>query len=85
MLQTELAAVPLEVLSQLPEWESLKKTIRPVRRKYLSSNSTSLAALKNFPERYERTLTGEKFLIFNSRPEDFSDDEDHDEDATVDA
>ena len=64
ILRTELAALPLEVL------------FRRVRRKNLPPNPTTMCDLKDVPKNYQRTLTGEKFLIFDSRPADGSEDED---------
>lgn len=80
VLRVELAGVSDGVLSQLPEREALKKQMRRERRKDLPPNPRSLSELGELPELYQKTLQGEKFLIFDSRvAEDEDDDEDDEE------
>lgn len=51
ILRTELPQVSSGVLSQLPERENLKKSIRNVRKKDMPSNPLSLAELRAIPDR----------------------------------
>ena len=55
----------LGVLCQLPSRENLSKSIRRDRRKNLPPNPNSLD-FDDLPQRYQRTLAEEKFLIFDS-------------------
>lgn len=66
MLRTELPKLPEGVISQSPERENLKKSMRRQRQRNLPPNPKSLAALQEIPERYRNTLTGETFLIYDS-------------------
>lgn len=81
ILRVELAGVSDGVLSQLPEREALKKQVRRERRKDLPPNPRSLSELQELPDLYQKTLQGEKFLIFDSR---VAEDEDEDEDVQRD-
>lgn len=54
------------VLSQLPERENLKSSMRRVRRRELPPNPKSLSDLEEIPERYTKTLGGESFLLYDS-------------------
>lgn len=78
ILRTELPSTSAGVLSQLPERENLKKAMRRQRRQNLPPNPKSLAELSDLPERFQKTLIGEKFLIYDSR-----DSEDDDNDSRV--
>ena len=72
MCISELAALPPEMLSQLLERKSLKKTIRRIGRKNLPPNLKSIDDLRDVPELNQHSLTGEKFLLFDSRPKDYT-------------
>ena len=80
ILRTDLAAVPPEVLSLLPERESLRKAMRRIRRKNLPPNPRTLLELRTLPDKYQRTLTEEKFLLMDSRPDSDSEHESDEED-----
>lgn len=82
ILRVELARLPSGVLSQMPERENIKKAMRRIRRKGLPPNPQSLSELKRLPERYTKTLIGEKFLIYDSRPETDSEDEEEDDEES---
>lgn len=70
ILRTELENVPSAVLSQLPERENLKKSIRGTRRKNLPDNPTSLLELGELPVDFKKTTTGDQFLIYDSKNDD---------------
>ena len=82
IMRTELAGVSDGVLSQLPEREALSKTMRRVRRRNLPPNPRTLDELRELPAAYQRTLQGERFLLFDSRADDGGEEDD---DETVDA
>ena len=54
------------VLSRLPSREGLKKQMRRKRRQNLPPNPTSLNDFNDLPEKYQRTLTDDRFLIHDS-------------------
>ena len=66
-MRAELASVSEGVLSQLPEREQLAKSMRRQRRANLPPNPKSLSDLASVPERFQQTLAGEKFLLFDTR------------------
>lgn len=66
ILREELAGVSSGVVSQMSERESLKKSLRNVRRKNLRPSPTSLEDLDALPEEYTKTATGDQFLIYDS-------------------
>lgn len=70
ILRNELPSVSTAVLSQMPEREALNKAMRRARRKNLPPNPRSLGEMGAVPERFQRTLLGERFLIYDSREED---------------
>lgn len=65
-----MVQVDPHVLSQLPERENLKKSMRRVRRRELPPNPTSLSDLNEIPERYTKTLAGESFLLYDSKSDE---------------
>lgn len=66
MLRNQLTGVHARVICQLPERENWKKAIRRVRRQHLPPNPTSLLELGELPEEFKNTLTGDRFLIYDS-------------------
>lgn len=66
MIRTELAGVSAGVLAHLPQTENLAKTIRRVKRSNLPPNPKSILDLTELPEEYQRTLSGDKFLLYDS-------------------
>lgn len=70
ILRTELAGRSEGVISRLPERENLRKAMRRARRRNLPPNPTTLQELGEIPERFENTVTGDRFLIYDSRNED---------------
>lgn len=66
ILRNELPNVPQAVLSQMASQPNLTKSMRRERRRDLPANPTSLEDLGEIPDRYKNSLTGEKFLIFDS-------------------
>lgn len=62
-----MAGASGRVLAQLPERENLKKSIRRERNKNAPSNPKSLADLDDLPETYQRTVTGDNFLLYDSK------------------
>lgn len=67
ILRHQLHNVPSGVLSQLPERENLKQSIRRIRKKNLPPNPRALSELGELPDLYKRTLTNENFLIYDSK------------------
>ncbi|KAL7288255.1 hypothetical protein TKK_0017595 [Trichogramma kaykai] len=65
LLRTKLSSVPEGVLSQLPLRENLKKIIRRTRRKDFPPNQKTLNEFDTLPDQYQKTLSDEKFLIFD--------------------
>ena len=54
------------VLAHLLEKENLKKAIKRYRCKNCPPNPTSLDDLGDIPDTSQKTITGDKFLIFDS-------------------
>ena len=69
ILRDEMQGLSQRVLARLPERENMKRAIRKARRRNLPPNPRTLAELQEVPERFQNTLTGEKFLIFDTRDE----------------
>lgn len=67
IVRAELEGLESNVLSMLPERENLKKTIRRTRRKHLPTNPKSVNELEDIPDRFQKTLTGDQFLLYDSR------------------
>lgn len=66
ILRTELAGISGGVLSHLPERENIKKSLRRIRRRNLPPNPTSIMELGEIPDIFQRTVTGDRFLIHDS-------------------
>ena len=54
------------VLAQLPDRTNIRKQIQRSRLKELPSNPQSIAALREIPDVYRKTLVGENFLLYDS-------------------
>ena len=67
ILRTELPKCTEGVLSQLPERESLKKTMRRERSHDQPSNPLSLSELREIPDRYALLWTGCDVVLPDSR------------------
>lgn len=70
----ELAGTSARVLNCLPERENIKKSMRRERRKNAPPNPKSLNDLEDLPEEYKATVSGDKFLLYDSRDHDEIDD-----------
>lgn len=55
------------VIAHLPERRNLTKSMRRARRGCLPANPKSLEELEDIPESYQTTLTGDRFLLYDSR------------------
>lgn len=55
------------VLAKIPERENLKKALRRERRRHLPPNPKTLDEIIELPGRYQRTLSNERFLMYDSR------------------
>lgn len=66
ILRNVLASTSAGVVAHLPERSNLKKSIRVVRRKNLPPNPKSLEELREVPEEYSNTITGDAFLLYDS-------------------
>ncbi|PSN46642.1 hypothetical protein C0J52_07082, partial [Blattella germanica] len=64
ILRNELRSVPSGVLSQIPEREHLKRSIRRERTRNQLPDPTSIDELGEISERYKRTQNGENFNFF---------------------
>lgn len=67
IVREEMRDLSSRVISRLPERENLKRSVRTARRRNLPPNPKTLAELDELPERFAKTLTGERFLIFDTR------------------
>ena len=67
IIRSALLNVSAGVLSELPERENLKQSIRRARKKNLPPNPRKLDQLEELPELYRTTFTKEKFLIYDSK------------------
>ena len=78
LLRDALTNVDAGVLSQLPEQNSLLRTIRRKRQQSVPQAPRKLSHLRQLPADLELSLTGERFLLFDSHPcdDDYDDDED---------
>ena len=65
LLRTAMPGVAPEILSQLPDQCALARTVRRVRLKNLPPNPKSLSAFDELPIRYQKTLSGERFLLYD--------------------
>lgn len=84
ILRRELVQVPSGVLAQLPERENMKKSMRRIRRRNLPKNPTSLSELRELPDIFKRSLTQQRFLMFDSRPESEESDSEDGTDSSSD-
>jgi len=76
LLLTELGGVPDAVLSQLLDQVALAQTIRRMRRRDLLANPKKLSALGDVPDRFQKTLMDENFLIYDSGTPDTAEESD---------
>lgn len=66
LLLRKLTELPPEVLSQLPNRLNLRKMMVRRRLKDLPHNPVSLSELKEIPDKYRFTASGEMFLLYDS-------------------
>ena len=57
-------------LTQISSRENLKKSIRRARRKNAPPNPKTLSELEEIPQLYQKTITGEDFLLYDSEERD---------------
>lgn len=69
LLRTELPNLNPGVLARLPSRENIKKTLRRTRRANLPANPNSLEKLGDIPERFAKTVAGERFLVADDNRE----------------
>ena len=67
LVQDELRDVSTRVIAKLPERENLKRTIRTAKRRILPPNPKTLGDVAELPAKFKSTLTGDKFLIYDSK------------------
>lgn len=70
MVRDELAGSSHKVLVHLPERENLKKGIRRKRAENTPANPKSLADLDEISELYTKTVSGDNFLLYDSKAND---------------
>lgn len=66
ILREVLPNVSTAVLAQMPDRENLKKSMRRAKKDNLDPNPTTIEALGELPEKYQKTLLGENFLLYDS-------------------
>lgn len=66
IIRTALQECTAGVLNELPERENLKKMMRRHRRRDLPPNPKALSELEDLPDRYRYTLSGDRFLNYDS-------------------
>lgn len=84
ILRNELAGVSQGVRSEMPQREALTKAMRRQRQKDMPANPGSLEEMGAVPQRYQKTLLGEKFLLHDSRT-NHDDDDSEDDDVDTEA
>lgn len=67
IIHNELRDVPSGVLTQLPERENMKKIMRRECCRNLALNPKTVEDLEEIPGHYQKTLMGNRFLIFDSQ------------------
>lgn len=79
LIRNELQGVEEEVLSQMPSQPALVRSLQRIRRKELPGNPIRLSDLGELPARYQKTLLGEQFVLYDSGPPPQACDDDDDE------
>lgn len=69
ILRDVMRNVPDGVVAHLPDRPSLKKSMRHARRGNLPPNPRNLAELGALPEKFQQTLSGDRFLLWDSAEE----------------
>ena len=69
ILRDELPRVPSGVIAHLPERHNLIRSMRQGRKASQPLAPNSLQDLQEVPEVYRRTITGDRFLLYDSRDE----------------
>ena len=64
LIRDELSGVPSEILSELPQQESLRRMMNNKRQSQLSKNPMKLTDLTELPDEYKKTEEGERFLLY---------------------
>ena len=85
LLCQELQGVEDKVLSQLPSQPALVRAMQRIRRKELPAAPRKLEDVGEIPERYQKTLVGEQFLLHDSGPPDCQRDDADDSPEDTDA
>lgn len=67
LVQDGLRNVPQRVIAKLPERDNLKRSIRKAKRRVLPPNPVTLNNLEDLPLKFKSTLTGDRFLIYDSK------------------
>ncbi|KAJ8670726.1 hypothetical protein QAD02_001985 [Eretmocerus hayati] len=70
IMRTQLAGMSAGVLSKLPERPNVNKAQRRHRRREMPSNPKSLNEIETIPERFQKTMDKEKFLIYDSHEDE---------------
>ncbi|XP_051162212.1 uncharacterized protein LOC127282157 [Leptopilina boulardi] len=70
ILRDNLGNLSAAILAKLPERENLKKSMRRERRRQLPPNPKTLEDVIELPEFYRKTLSNERFLIYDSREDE---------------
>ncbi|KAK3909666.1 FLYWCH-type zinc finger-containing protein 1 [Frankliniella fusca] len=79
IIRDGLADVDEGVLSQMPQRPALRRTLNRKRQSDLPRNPKSLAEIRDLPDEYCMTSSGEQFLLYDSRDSESSDTDDEDE------
>ncbi|KAJ8670986.1 hypothetical protein QAD02_002245 [Eretmocerus hayati] len=70
IMRTQLAGLRPGVLSKLPERTNVNKALRRYRRREMPANPQSLNELETIPERFQKTMDVEQFLLYDSREDE---------------
>ncbi|KAJ8685810.1 hypothetical protein QAD02_021603 [Eretmocerus hayati] len=70
IMRTQLAGMSAGVPSKLPERPNVNKALRKHRRREMPSNPQSLNEIETIPERFQKTMDREEFLIYDSHEDE---------------
>lgn len=61
--------MPSAVLAELPDRQNLRKCVQRERLRDLPSNPQDIEDLREIPDKYRKTITGETFLEYDAYEE----------------
>ena len=69
-IMRSLQEAPPAVLARLPDRENIKKQIQRERLRELPTNPRSINEMREIPDKYQKTLVGDNFLLYDSYEDD---------------